>query len=115
MAGMNVWAELSRSTSAVPSSIVASSTSRYRPVRVPVTESTSSGPGSASCRPSTAKATISVSTNRAGVHRDHRPAAVDAIGDHAGRQREHEPRQALRDQHAAMRIGLRVMADASHG
>ena len=45
MFGISVWAELSRSTSAMPSSSVARSTTRYSPVRVPVTDSTSSGAG----------------------------------------------------------------------
>ena len=48
-------------------------------------------------RPRTANATASVSPKRQQVHRDHRLAAVDAIGDDAGWQREHEPRQPLRD------------------
>ena len=42
---MIVCAELSRSTSAMPSSSVATTTSRYRPVRVPVTDVELVGPG----------------------------------------------------------------------
>ena len=64
MLGMIVCAELSRSTSAMPSSSVASSTSRNRPVRVPVTDSSSSGPGSECCWPSTANATNNVRNAR---------------------------------------------------
>ena len=54
---MIVWFELSRSTSAIPSSNVARTTTRNRPVRVPVTASKSSGPGSVACSCHTANAT----------------------------------------------------------
>ena len=114
MVGMIVCAELSRSTSAMPSSNVETST-RVQPGLRADHVSTSSGPGSDACRPSTAKATISVSPARIASIDDHRLAAIDPIGDHAGGQREHEPGQRWATSTRAISNGLRVTADASHG
>ena len=77
--------------------------------------SSSSGPGNESCWPSTANATPAVSTPAQHVHRHHRLAAVDAIGDHAAGSVKTSHGSRCATTPSATRIGLRVTAEASHG
>ena len=91
-------------------------TRRYRPVRVPVTESTSSGPGSESCWPSTAKRDAQREQRRAA-----RPSRT--IARRRSTRSVITPAGSVKTSHgrrwatitSAIRIGLRVTADASHG
>ena len=102
----------------MPSSIVASSTSRYRLVSVVITvvaSATESGSGRASWRASTTNATKNVSTARAAlahtirIRRSWRSVITPAGSENSS--------QGSRWATATTAIskGLRVIADASHG
>ena len=115
MDGMNVWPALSRSTSAEPSSTVATSSNRYSPVRVPTTLPTSSGDGNDCCCDSTAIAMNSVNRKRSesiatiALRRSTRSVITPA----GSVNTSHGRRWAAAT--SAMSNGLRVMAVASHG
>jgi hypothetical protein len=114
-AGRNVWALLSWSTSQVPSSNVAMSSTRYRNHSVPTTESTSSGAGSAPPRTSTASATSAVITKRI--------ALAPTISRRRSWRSVITPAGSVNSSHGrrwttatrAISSGLRVTAVANHG
>jgi hypothetical protein len=114
-AGNNVWPELSRSTSAMPSSSVATSTRAYSIGCVPVTDPRSPGSGSASCCINTPSATTVVNTPRA--------RSMDTIARRRSTRSVITPAGNVKTSHGrrwaantrATRMGFRVTADASHG
>ena len=97
-AGRNVWALLSWSTSHEPSSSVATSEHEVQePLGADDRARPRRAPAATVPRTNTASATSTVSTKRLSVGADHQAPAVVAVGDHTGRQREQQPRQALDD------------------
>jgi hypothetical protein len=115
IAGRNVWALLSYSTSPTPSSSVASSSTTYSGASVPTTWSTASGVGSTSWRAKTASATTVVSTKRSPLAPTirRRRSWRSVITPAGSVNKSHGSRWATATR--AMSSGLRVIADASQG
>ncbi len=115
IAGMIVCAELSRSTSANPSSRLDTTRITYSPVRVPTTSSMCAASGRSWPMPSTTMATNAVSTARRqsiatiALRRSTRSVITPA----GSVNTSHGSRWATAT--TATRIGLRVTAEASHG